>query len=312
MKQIINPTKDIKPIHINGLNGRMLRVRPNTHKNVEILLLYGHHASIERMLGVAEVLARYGGVTMPDYPGFGGMDSFYKIKQKPTLDNYADYMYTFIKWRYKKKKITIAATSFGFLIVTKMLDKYPELTKQVNLLISFVGFLHHEEFILPKNRMRIGKAMGLVFSTKPLAWFAQHIVLRKSLIKYAYKRAANSHAKLKDAESSEELERRLDFEAVLWTINDIRTHMFTQRLMLTINLLDIRIPDVAVHYVGVTHDHFFDMHIIEQHLKIVYKNCTFAKSLSKAHAPTVIATPEDAKAMLPPKTIHVLQTLKHY
>ena len=93
MKQIINPTKDIKPIHINGLNGRMLRVRPNTHKNVEILLLYGHHASIERMLGVAEVLARYGGVTMPDYPGFGGMDSFYKIKQKPTLDNYADYMW---------------------------------------------------------------------------------------------------------------------------------------------------------------------------------------------------------------------------
>lgn len=309
MKKSTVITKSIQSIEINALRGRMLRVVSPHEKKAEILLLYGHHASLERMFGVAEALSRYAIVTMPDLPGFGGMDSFYKIGKKPNLDNYADYLYTFIKWRYKKRRFTIAATSFSFLVVTKMLEKHPEINKQVQLIVSFMGFLHRDAFILSKKMQTTGKIMGAVFSTKPLAWFAKTFVLRRILISYAYNRASHTHAKMKDAEDADELKRRVAFEVVLWANNDIRTHMYTQRLMLRVNLLDVRIPDVPVHYVGTMEDHFFDMNIIEQHLKVVYKRCSFAFTSLKAHAPTVIATAEDAKSMLPPKTLKILRSL---
>jgi len=309
MKQAKEVNKTIEPIEINGLKGRMLRIGAPKNNKAEILLLYGHHASLERMFGVAEALGKYAAVTMPDLPGFGGMDSFYNIHKKPSLDNFADYLYTFIKWRYKKRSVTIAATSFSFLVVTRMLDKYPEMKRQVTMIICFMGFLHKDAFILSKKMQNAGKIMGSLFSTRPLAWFARTFVLRKVFIRFAYKRAANSHAKMKDAENSDELNRRIEFETILWTTNDIRTHMYTQRLMLKVNLLNIRIPDLLVHYVGTMNDHFFDMNIIEQHLKIVYKRCSFAFTSLKAHAPTVIATAEDAKSMLPPKTLKILRSL---
>src|SRR5690606_29130786 len=115
-------------------------------KNRQILLVYGHHASLERMFGLAEELNKYGSITMPDLPGFGGMESFYKIGEKPTLDNLADYLASFIKLRYKRRRVSILAMSFGFLVVTRMLQRYPELVKKVDVLVSIVGFCHHQDF----------------------------------------------------------------------------------------------------------------------------------------------------------------------
>src|SRR5689334_10233567 len=99
----------VVPLNMNGLRGRMLRLPPPARKKREILLIYGHHASIERMFGLAENLNRYGGVTLPDLPGFGGMQSFYRLNEKPTLDNLADYLASFVKLRYKRQKVSILA-----------------------------------------------------------------------------------------------------------------------------------------------------------------------------------------------------------
>src|SRR3982751_3045218 len=97
-------TDYIRPLEMNGLTGRMLHMPAPKNKKRDILLIYGHHSCLERMYGVAEDLNQYGAVTMPDLPGFGGMDSFYKIGMEPTLDNLADYLAAFIKLRYKGKK----------------------------------------------------------------------------------------------------------------------------------------------------------------------------------------------------------------
>src|SRR3954470_17459407 len=134
-----NPADYIVPLNINRLDGRMLRLPAKSArqaKNREILFVYGLHSSLERWWGLTQVLSRYGNVTMPDLPGFGGMDSFYKIGKKPTLDNMADYLAAFIKLRYKNKKLIIAGMSFGFVIATRLLQRYPELTKKVALLVS--------------------------------------------------------------------------------------------------------------------------------------------------------------------------------
>ena len=73
------PEDYIVPLNMNGLNGRMMHMPAPKGRKREILVLYGHHSSLERWFGLAQVINRYGAVTMPDWPGFGGMDSFYKI-----------------------------------------------------------------------------------------------------------------------------------------------------------------------------------------------------------------------------------------
>jgi pimeloyl-ACP methyl ester carboxylesterase len=103
MKIIEIPKNYIAPIDINNLKGRCLNL-PNKSSSRKILFIYGHHSSLERWWGLMQALNEYGDVTMPDLPGFGGMDSFYKIGKKPTLDNMADYLKKFIKQHYKEEK----------------------------------------------------------------------------------------------------------------------------------------------------------------------------------------------------------------
>lgn len=139
------PADYIKPLSINGLKGRVLKIpakKKTTGSKSEILIIYGHHSSLERMFTIAQSISRHGNVTMPDLPGFGGMDSFYKIGEKPTLDNMADYLATFIKLNYRNKKINIGGMSFGFLVITRMLQKYPKLANKINILVNHVFFLN--------------------------------------------------------------------------------------------------------------------------------------------------------------------------
>src|SRR5581483_611837 len=108
----------IVPLNINKLEGRMLYAPSTSSAQRNILLVYGHHAMLERWWSLVQNLTEYGNVTMPDLPGFGGMDSFYKIGRKPTIDDFADYLAAFIKLRFRRKRITIVAISFGFIVVT--------------------------------------------------------------------------------------------------------------------------------------------------------------------------------------------------
>jgi pimeloyl-ACP methyl ester carboxylesterase len=124
VKTAKDPADYILPLYMNGLSGRMLRYKAAKPKFKEILLIYGHHAMLERYWGLAENLREYGNVTMPDLPGFGGMESFYKLGTEPSIDVIADYLAAFVKMRYRGKRIIIAGVSFGFIVATRMLEKY--------------------------------------------------------------------------------------------------------------------------------------------------------------------------------------------
>lgn len=303
-KAKLNLADYIVELNINGLQGRMLRLPPPKNKKREILLVYGHHASIERMQGVAEELNKYGAITLPDLPGFGGMESFYKIKEKPTLDNLADYLAAFIKLRYKRRRITIMAMSFGFLITTRMLQKYPELVQKVDLLISTVGFAHKDDFILPKRIKWPLRIAASFFSNKWPAWFLKTFILQGPLIRASYRLVADSHSKLKDGDESER-KRRIDFEIILWKINDIRTYMDTTITMLTADTCNIQV-NLPVHHIAVDVDRYFDNHRVEQHLGIIYSRVYVIAAKSAAHAPTVIASAKDAAHFVPPKLRRLL------
>ena len=300
----LDPADYIVPININGLHGRMLRIPPPKDKKREMLLIYGLHASIERMFGMAEDLNQYGGVTLPDLPGFGGMDSFYKIGEKPTLDNMADYLASFIKLRYKRKRITLVGMSFGFIVVTRMLQKYPEIAKKVDDLVSIVGFVHKDDFIFSRKNYLLLRYSSSFFSNKYPAWFAKNVVLRGPLIRATYKMVADKHVKMKDADE-EELNKRINFEIGLWQSNDIRTYMDNSVTMLTIDLCNAQV-DLPVYHVAVEPDRYFDNKIVEQHLGVIYGKVTVVKSTMVGHAPTVVADAKAAAPFVPKKIRQIL------
>jgi pimeloyl-ACP methyl ester carboxylesterase len=299
-----NPEDFIVPLLMNGLEGRMLHMPAPRGKSREMLFVYGHHSSLERLFGLMEVLNKYGSVTMPDLPGFGGMEPFYKIGLKPSIDNLADYLAAFVKMRYKRKKVTIVAMSLGFAIVTRMLQRCPELTKKVNLLISVVGFVHHEEFVFSKRNFYMLRYGASFFSNRIPAFVGKKIALRPSLIRATYALVADKNAKLKDADA-EERKKRIDFEIHLWQANDLRTYMDTSVSMFTLNLVNERV-NLPVYHIGVAEDRYFDNHVVEQHLAVIYDKVTVVQTSFKNHAPTVIADADAASMFIPPKLKRIL------
>ncbi len=291
-------------MHINGMNGRMLKL-PAKKKKREILLLYGHHASLERMFGIAEVLNPYGAITMPDLPGFGGMDSFYKIKKRPTLDNYADYLATFVKLHYKKRRFTIVAMSFSVPLIVRMLHKYPDIAKKVDIVVSISGFVHREDFIFKPSEYWALRTTAWLFKTRLGAAFMNTFMLNGPQIRFVYTLMQKGHKKMQSAKSKEELKKRIDFEIVLWQINDARTRMSTMEMMLTLDLCTQRI-DLPIYHVTAIDDRYFDNKIVEQHMKIVFREFELVPSEMANHAPTIIATAKEAAPYIPKRIRTIL------
>ena len=284
---------------MNRLKGRMLYVPAPKGKKREILFIYGHHSSLERWWGLVEDLSRYGTVTMPDLPGFGGMESFYKIGQKPTIDNLADYLAAFVKLRYKRKRVSIVGLSFGFVIATRMLQRYPELAKKVDLLVSVVGFSHRDDFLFSRRARRLYRGLAAFYSRSIPAFFFRHVLVSAPALKLAYTRTYSGRDKFK-AIGKDEYKRTMDFEIQLWHSNDIRTHMASVAEFLDLNNCNKQV-DLPVWHVSVKADRYFDNHVVEQHMRIIFKNFHQARSRMKTHAPSIIADAEMAAPFIPLK-----------
>lgn len=295
----VSPEDYIVPLYINGLNGRMLCLPPPKKHNREILFIYGHHSTIERWWGLIQDLNQYGGVTVPDLPGFGGMDSFYKIGKEPSLNAMADYLATFIKMHYKRRRLSIAGLSWGFLVVTRMLQRYPDLASKVDMLVSVVGFAHHEDFMFSRSRHAMYVSAARFFSRRTTSFFFKHVLLQPILLRAVYARTHN--AKHKFANTSKQVFKRLmDFEVSLWHLNDPRTHMFTTVELLTVDNCIARV-DLPVWHIAVKGEKYFDNNRVEQHLRVIFKDFHGAVSNLDNHAPSVIADKDAAAPLIPLK-----------
>jgi len=292
-----SPSDYIVPLYINGLNGRMLRMpAPPVHKR-EILFIYGHHSTIERWWGLIEDLNQYGAVTVPDLPGFGGMDSLYKIGEKPTLDSMADYLAAFVKMHYKRRRVTIAGLSWGFLVVTRMLQRYPDLTAKVDLLISVVGFTRRDDFAFSSARYRTYLGASKFLSRKIPSVFFKNVLLHPGVLRLAYARTHNAKHKFKDADKAQ-FKHLMDFEVHLWHVNDPRTHMATTVEMLTVDNSKTKV-NLPVWHIAVKGEKYFHNDRVEQHLNVIFKTVRVAVSDLDNHAPSVIATKEMAAPLIP-------------
>ncbi len=302
-----NPSDYIVPLNMNGLQGRMLHMPAPKGKNKEILFVYGHHSSLERWFGLMQNLNRYGAVTMPDLPGFGGMDSFYKIHDQATIDNLADYLAAFIKMRYKRRKVIIAGMSFGFVVATRMLQRYPDLTKRVDMFISLAGFAHKDDFSFSPTRHFMYRMLVRFFSFRAPALFFRHVLLHPIILRNIYQHTHNAKNKFQDL-SGEELQEMLDVEVHLWHDNDVRTHMRTSAEFLNLDNCKVKV-DLPVYHVAISHDRYFDNNIVEQHYKVIFSEYHLLDTLKIGnHAPSIIADAKAAAPFVPPKLRRLLSS----
>ena len=267
----------------------------------EMLVVYGHHGSLERWWGLVQNLHSYGTVTMPDLPGFGGMDSFKKIGRRPTIDNFADYLAAFVKMRYKRRRFVICGISFGFVVATRMLQRYPDLAKKVDLIISAAGFAHSDDFRFSKGRMFWYRMVSRILSWPVVSTLFRWIALNPWTLRKAYAKTHN--AKHKFAEVSalpEEFEVMMDFEIKLWHMNDVRTHFITTSEFLHLDNCKKRVA-TPVWHVYTVNDQYFDANIVEQHLRIIFEEYTASTAKMKNHVVSVLADKKETAALIPVK-----------
>lgn len=291
----------IRPLNMNGLQGRMMCLPASGKNKREILVLYGHHALLERWWGLIQNFSTYGTVTMPDLPGFGGMDSFYKIGQKPTIDNFADYVASFIKLRYKRRRISIVGISFGFVVATRMLQRYPDLAKKVDLVVSAAGFAHHDDFTFTRRRMFLYRGIAKVLSWRLPAFLWRHVALSPWVLRKAYARTHNAKHKFAEvAALPEKFEAMMNVEIDLWHMNDVRTHFSTTSQFLHLDNCKVQIS-VPVWHVYTKKDQYFDSAVVEQHLRVVYDSYESAVANLENHVVSVLADKKETAPFIPQK-----------
>jgi len=238
---------------------------------------------------------------MPDLPGFGGMDSFRKIGKKPTIDNFADYLAAFIKMKYKRRRVSIIGISFGFVVATRMLQRYPDLAKKVDFFMSAVGFARHDDFQFTPQRMFLYRAASRALSLPVLSGLFRLVALNPWMLRKAYARTHNAKHKFAEvAAIPEQFALLMDAEIDLWHINDVRTHMHTTYEMLRIDNCKQQVP-LTVWHVYSKNDQYFNNQVVEQHLRIIFDDFVGMPLNMKTHAPSVLAGKKESAAFIPQK-----------
>lgn len=285
----------------------MLRMPPGKRKKREFLLVYGHHGSLERCFGLAEAIHEFGGVTVPDLPGFGGMSSFYKLGEKPDLDTLADYLAAFVKLRFRRTRLSIVGHSFGFLVATRMLQKHPDIARHVDVVVSITGFTRNDEFNISRQKKLLYRCVARFFCWRFPAVFFRNVLLHPSIIKFYYAHTASGNDKLKGLSREERLEV-LDREVHTWRRSDVRTYMMTIITMFKADNCTQPV-DVPVWHVMVKSDNYLNNQVVEQHMQVIFSGYKKIPTKMSRHSLGFIGDKKTALPLVPPKLRSMLKTI---
>ncbi len=268
----------------------MLRLPPPAGKNKEILLIYGQWSDLELISPLAEELNRYGGVTAPDLPGFGGMNSLYRIGQKPSLDGLADYLAAFIKLRFKRKRLTLLGVGFGLAVIVRTLQKYPEISGRVDFVVSIDGFVHHDDFMPAPMRELAAKAFYSFYSMRLPAWAAGKLFMRPFLTRYALSVTSGNN--------SDNSENSFDRRAELLCAGDLRTQLYISKAKQKLDLCRTQNQQsIRFYHVSLARPNLNE-HVQKQHMNVVFKNTKILNVKASGSAIDLLIRNE-AAALLP-------------
>jgi pimeloyl-ACP methyl ester carboxylesterase len=292
-------TATIEPINLNGLVGRtmLLPAQKQPKHKTTILLIYGIHSSHERMAATAEFLSQYGQVVAPDLPGIGGMTSFYTIGKAPTLDMYGDYLYTYLKASKRTQRVKVVAMSFGFLVVTRMLQRHPDAQAWIDDVISFVGFGQASDFKRLQAQKRKTAILGKPFTTKLGAWLVSVVIFNPLSLRIMFGIFRLFNPKYRDV-ANQDRQAATAMELDLWQKNDARTRFSIYELFFSFNLTtEPVITGVPLHDMTTPHDQYFSAQRVTKSLHAIYQDVTSSKANLELHAPSILGSPADLEVI---------------
>ena len=142
----------------------------------------------------------------------------------------ADYLASFIKLKYKRKRLSIVGVGFGFVLVTRMLQRNPDLTGKVNLLICLNGYAHKDDFIVKPLDRKIMQLYSTLFSNRLMAG-----ILKISLYSTPALSVRYPLKNFKSGKNGPSKEFICQFTIDLIKNSDLRTRMFLKRELLKLD-----------------------------------------------------------------------------
>ncbi len=302
-KRFVNPADFIMPLNINGMEGRMLRLEAqNRHNKREILLIYDIQANLERWWGLAVALTHYANVTMVDLPGLGGMNSFYSIGLKPSLDNMADYIASVIKLRYKRRRLSIFGIGFGFVLANRMLQRNPEIATKVNMLVCLNGYAHKDDFKIKEVDRHIMKVYSFFASTQPLSDILKLVMFNDLALRMRYPLKI---IQTKRGGPSKEFIRR--FKIDLAKSTDLRTRMYLNLQLLNLDNCKPRLNNTLWHISTSNSTQNVNQQLVEQHFQIIFDKYIHLPTKVGGKMPLVLNDEKLAIKYLPAKVRRALK-----
>jgi pimeloyl-ACP methyl ester carboxylesterase len=293
----------VRPISVQGLNGRML-LHPDRNKSQRtIVFIYGIHGSLERFYGVIHYLARFGRVAVPDLPGMGGMESFYRTNRVPTLDAYGDYLADFIAQELPEGRLALVGLSFGFVVITRMLVRHPELSSRVDLVISTMGLADGRDINLKGLTRLVANTLFWIARTPPLGQIFQYIVTRPWVLRLTY---TGQNPKMKVIKLADR-PSFIAFEAYLWKCNDMRTYGQAMTELFALRQPGAHVA-LTVHHIATQKDHWLDVAAAEKHIGAIYDSLVLHPSNLTNHGGTAYADEDEAREIIPETVTNLLQT----
>lgn len=294
--------KRIRPYVYKGLRGRyILQSAVRTTAKRVFLVIYGQHATIERLLPTVEALSQYGTVYLVDTPGFGGMESPYRVGEQPTLNFYDGHLkHIFDTLLPRDKRITIFGISYGLQLASHFLAHHPDYVERIEDVVSFVGLVSHTNFRISPSLEFTLKYLACGPGRYPAgAWVYQNIILRDSILQAYYRYImVPKKVELKGAPRTK-IERYVKEQSWLWRINDPRTHAKTAwDFLFVTDLTDLRIA-MPITHAGVPNDHFLDNDNVVDGLTKMYSRVDTHSIDLHGHAPVSTDEADDVLKFIP-------------
>lgn len=254
------------PLNMNGLVGRMLRVPALKKHPKDILVVYSQLDSLENYLTLVEQLRKFGNVTVPDLPGFGGMSSLFAIDEIPSLNELADYLASFVKLMYKRRRVTFVGIGYGFVIATRMLQRYPDLAKKIDLVISLGGWAHADDLLFGPFERFVYGAVAWIGSRKYLGYICSYTVFTPIMLSIGYiifKRYLDKQT------YNVQFPQTYNHFKMLLKQSDLRTIFMGIHETLRLDNCNSRL-NLELRHVSFVRDKKFSNELVEQHLKVIY------------------------------------------
>jgi hypothetical protein len=190
-------------------------------------------------------------------------------------------------------------------VITRMLQRYPQLAKKVDLLVSEVGFMHKDDLSFSPTLQKFCKLGARIFATRPIALFIRYGMLNKFMLTHLYAKLPSSKRRMIEV-TPEEFSRSMEFEVELWQANDVRTHWLTTSEFLGLDNCRQHVSLPVVH-ISSSYDYYINNLLVEEHMRQVFSDYIHFQSKSKAHVPSVIADKAAMGVLVPPDLKRLLR-----